>query len=406
MKKLIVIIFALTLISSGLSEACTSAIITGKATPDGRPLLWKNRDTGELNNRIEYFGKTKDIKYAFIALVNSPTVTGSAWTGTNEVGFSIMNTASYNLKEDDIKKNDMEGKVMFMALANCKNLKDFEKMLTKMKRPMGVESNFGVIDAEGGAAYYEVNNEEWRKVDVCDPKIAPQGYLIYTNYSYTGRFNEGMGYIRYTNASQIFLEKIVKNGKITPQWIFNNLSRSFYNSLVDVDLIKNPKYAPKGWYFDGDFIPRRSTAASIVIKGVKKGENPELTIMWTILGYAPVGVAVPLFVKSGEEMPKQFMKRGENIEGLDSMNCQMCDEALARKENVFSIKRGNGKNYFHFSILYNKEGTGYIQKLSPIENKIFETFEPQIEKWYEKGMINTKELSELYQKTDFGGTIK
>jgi hypothetical protein len=36
------------------SFACTSAIITGKITPDGRPLLWKHRDTGEDNNRIQF----------------------------------------------------------------------------------------------------------------------------------------------------------------------------------------------------------------------------------------------------------------------------------------------------------------------------------------------------------------
>ena len=75
MKRiLIVVIAALFFIPLQESKACTSAIITGKATPDGRPLLWKHRDTGTLDNRIEYFDKSKDnsIKYAFIALVDSP----------------------------------------------------------------------------------------------------------------------------------------------------------------------------------------------------------------------------------------------------------------------------------------------------------------------------------------------
>ncbi|WP_222846906.1 hypothetical protein, partial [Klebsiella pneumoniae] len=52
-----------------------------------------------------------------------------------------------------------------------------------------------------------------------------------------------------------------------------------------------------GWFTDQDFIPRNSTSCSIVVQGVKKGENPELTILWTILGYPPTGVAVPLWVK-------------------------------------------------------------------------------------------------------------
>jgi len=34
----------------GLVNACTTAVISGKATRDGRPLLWKNRDTLDASN--------------------------------------------------------------------------------------------------------------------------------------------------------------------------------------------------------------------------------------------------------------------------------------------------------------------------------------------------------------------
>ena len=48
--------------------ACTSAVVSGKATPDGRPLLWKHRDTDFLKNHVEY---VRGEKYDFIAVVNS-----------------------------------------------------------------------------------------------------------------------------------------------------------------------------------------------------------------------------------------------------------------------------------------------------------------------------------------------
>jgi hypothetical protein len=32
------------------AAACTSAIISGSLTADGRPILWKHRDTSDLNN--------------------------------------------------------------------------------------------------------------------------------------------------------------------------------------------------------------------------------------------------------------------------------------------------------------------------------------------------------------------
>ena len=388
MKKIfsLSLLAALLLLSVIPSDACTSGIWTGKATPDGRPLLWKHRDTGELNNRIEFFPSGNGRKYSFIGLVNSPVQDGEVWTGTNEAGFSIMNTASYNLQSEAADLEDQEGVVMYQALGSCKTLKDFEKLLDKMKKPRGVEANFGVIDAEGGAAYYEVNNTEWRKIDVNDPKIAPEGYLIYTNHSYTGRKDEGMGYVRYNTANEITHRAWIQGVAFTPQWIFNHLSRSYYHSLLGIDLNKNPELAPEGWFVDQDFIPRRSTSASIVVKGVKKGENPELTLMWTILGYPPCGMAVPLFAAMGGNQPDYMLK------SAGSNNCWMCDQALERRAKVFPLSRGNGKNYFNLAL-----ARRFMQELSGQEESLFLRTEELMEKSYAQGKLDKESVPLLYK---------
>jgi hypothetical protein len=365
---------------------CTSAIITGKITADGRPLLWKHRDTDDENNRMAFF---KGAKYDFLALQNSPDEDGIAWTGSNSAGFSIMNTASYNLKEDTIKEMDKEGVLMYKALSQCKNLADFEVFLNNYPRPMRVEANFGVIDAEGGAAYYEVNNTRWVKVDANDPKIAPNGYLIYTNFSYTGRFNEGMGYIRHQTATEI-ISRQAANGNFTPHWIFNHLSRSYYHSLLGIDLLK-PEFSPEkasGWAVDQDYIPRKSTAASMVIQGVKPGENPEMTTLWTVLGYPSLGLAVPLWVKAGGNQPGIMLGSG------DSKHSQMCDFVLALKHQVFSIERGNGYKYMNFNLIYNHSGNGYMQQLAPVEQIIFQFYKEPIDRWRKSG-INLQELKTI-----------
>ena len=49
-------------------HACTSAVVSGKVTPDGRPLLWKNRDTDFMRNHVDC---VKGERYDFIAVVNS-----------------------------------------------------------------------------------------------------------------------------------------------------------------------------------------------------------------------------------------------------------------------------------------------------------------------------------------------
>ena len=395
MKKLIffsTLFAALMLMPCFSALACTSAIITGKATKDGRPWMWKHRDTGELNNRIEYF---KGDKYTFIGLVNSPSAGGEVWAGTNNVGFSIMNTVSYNLKNNDITETDRKerplrvGELMYKALESCKNLKDFEEMLDKMEHPVRIETNLGVIDAEGGAAYYEVNDTSWTKLDVNDPKIAPQGYLVVTNFSYTGRLNEGMGYIRYLNAREIFSQKDMTLD-ITPEWIFSSLSRSFYHSLLGIDLAKDlTKVAPNGWFIDQDFIPRKSSSASIVIHGVKEREDPANTVMWTILGYPPLAVAVPLFEKMGKDLPEYVIKSS------DSDNCELCDLSLSLKEDIFPIKRGNGARYFNAALLFNSEGTGYTQQVQMLESEIFYKFEPIMESIRAKG-FDKEELNNFY----------
>lgn len=391
MKRTIIALFSALLIISNSHDldACTSAIITGKITLDGRPLLWKNRDTGEDNNRIQFF---KGEKYNFIALVNSPDSTGIVWMGTNSSGFSIMNTASYNLKDDNVKEMDKEGEIMFEALSVCKNLADFENFLLTHKKPLGVEANFGVIDAEGGAAYYETNNTVFVKVDANDQKIAPEGYLVYTNYSYSGRFNEGMGYIRYQTASEIF-SKQAAYMNITPQWIFNNLSRSFYHSLQGFDLLK-PDQSPErfnGWVVDQDFIPRKSSTASVVVQGVKPGENPEMTTMWTVLGYPPTGVAIPLWVKAGEKQPSIVLRSKE------SQNAIACDNALVLKYKTFSLKRGNGGKYMNFNLIHNSKGNGYMQELKPAEELVYQLYKTPIEKWRNEG-LNLVELNALNEK--------
>ena len=389
MKKLILATLAICLLISSDIMACTSAIFTGKATPDGRPLMWKHRDTGQPNNRVQYY---KGEKYAFYALINSPDFfNNEAWTGTNEVGFSIMNTASYNLKNDDVPSNmmDKEGVVMYKALATCRTLKDFEKMLDKYKRPMGVEANFGVIDAEGGAAYYEVNNDSWTKIDVNDPKIAPQGYLVYTNHSNTGRLNEGMGYVRYTNADKIVKEQIARAGDITAKWIMQNLSRTFYHSVLGIDLNKDKELVDKcnGWFMDQDFIPRKSSTCSIVVEGVKKGEDPKNTVMWTILGYPPVGIAVPLMVANGDNIPAYMTAEGTN-------NAKMCDWVIEKKKEIFPITRGNGNKYLNYYAIEK-----YMTPAVEVENKVFEQAYPIID-MIREGKATAADLKPVYETVE------
>lgn len=386
--------FLLLIVSLGFSlqepMACTSIIISGKATPDGRPLMWKHRDTGVPYNHIAFFDEGG---YRFLGLANSDDSRGSVWTGTNETGFSIMNTASYNLKDDDVKEMDHEGEVMKRALEICKTVDDFQHYLDTLSRPMRVEANFGVIDAFGGAAYFETNNTRYYKKDVNDPSLAPDGYLIYTNFSFEGRPDEGYGFVRYENAKKIF--KAMRPEGFTPERIFRQASRSYYNSLMDIDLMDSAQSPNNrtGWFVEQDFIPRGESTASIVIQGVKPGMNPELTTMWTALGYPSTAIAIPLWVKMGNDQPSVVLY-DESLQ-----TAPLCKSASRLKENVYPIHYGNGQKYLRWQLLWNESGTGYIQKLRPVEEQIAGLFIAYKADW-EKNGLDTSEIRRLYKESE------
>lgn len=375
--------------------ACTSAVVSGKATPDGRPLLWKHRDTGFLKNHVEY---VRGEKYDFIAVVNSEDFhqRHEAWIGTNSAGFALMNTQSYNLMDmkDDEERGEANGRVIYRALEVCATVDDFRHFLDTIAKPSLIEANFGVIDAKGGAAMFEVGYYTYKMFDANDAAVAPDGYVVRTNFSVSGTCGIGAGVVRYQEAERVF-GVLDENGQITPQHIFNDASRSFHNCVLGIDL-KNPPFTgpdASGWFVDQDFIPRNSTSCSVVVQGVKAEEDAGLTTMWTVLGYPPTGVAVPLWVD-------------ENLPSMVSLDTSLGTSPLSYwslrlQERVFSLNAGMGSSrYMHWAALYNDEGQGYMQLLAPFEEDNFKLAEPVLEKWRRNNRTDRKEMQALYRQLD------
>jgi hypothetical protein len=74
---------------------------------------------------------------------------------------------------------------MKIALRQCGTVEDFETLLHNLPKPLGVEANFGVIDAYEGAALYETDNFTYlRKTE-----LKPEGT---TQSSFFGDFIPGI----------------------------------------------------------------------------------------------------------------------------------------------------------------------------------------------------------------------
>ena len=352
-KSLLYIIASIFAALSFLSaEACTSAVISGRATKSGRPLLWKHRDTGTEWNHIEHLqGK----RFAFTGLVNSNDAERKeVWAGANERGFAIMNTASYNMKPDSLKYlPEREGEIMKQVLGECATVAEFEEFLKNMPQPRALETNIGVIDAEGGAAYFEVWDYGYTKYDANDAAQYPNGYIIRSNYSFSGAQDEGMGYIRYQNAEYL-IHKAYATGTLSAEWIFSSASRSFYHAILGNDALSS---SANGWAVDQDFIPRNSSSASVVVEGVRKGEKPDATTIWSVIGYPPCSYAVASWVKAKNEIAAVIANSDEGRSSVNRM-------AVALKREVFPISRGNGSKYMRTDVIARA-----IETLRPYEAK-------------------------------------
>jgi len=393
MKKHITLIFFLLLISGTISFSCTTAVISGKYTKNGRPMLWKHRDTNALNNKIVVL---HDGKFSYTGLVNSADSLGkSIWIGFNEKGFAIMNSASYNLNNDTINQSGLEGRLMKKALQTCATIDDFENMLKDIDKPSQLEANFGLIDAKGGAAYFELGNFSYVKFDANDPKTAPYGYILRTNYSVSGKMGIGGGYIRYETAEKVFNTAVELN-QLSPKTIIQNASRNLTHSLTRIDLAdySNLKENTQTMVYFEDFIPRKLTSSSIVIEGVKEKEKSEYTTMWTVLGWPLGSVAIPVWLNKKAEIPG-ILQYNKQIK-----DAPMCAMALEAKKLCFPYNWGtSSKHYMDGNALLNADNSGVLQLILPLENLLFEKADKILNNW-RINKIDINKMKEFYDWVD------
>lgn len=296
------------------AAACTSALIGSGLTVDGHALLWKHRDSGFPSNFIERVEAT-DSTAAYIALFNAgDSLLREAWTGVNDRGFAIMNTASYNLAPDTASLKDREGLIMSEALRKCSTVNDFARMLDSLPRPLGVQANFGVIDASGAGAYFETDDWNYRTYP-----LSADSLLIRTNFSCSGTCGDGLGLMRYANAVHLLHNR----AQISPRLLTDTISRSFYHAGLGYDITMTDLAEIEDC---GEFIPRRSTSASIAIQAA-----PEPT-MWVILGYPPLSRAIKVTLDS---IPAEMLPT------LPGARSKMSEENIKRRDEIF--RRAAGK---------------------------------------------------------------
>lgn len=374
LKHLFIFISGFLLLGQLTIFPCTVAVVSGTATPDGRPLMWKNRDTSGLDNKMIYF---KGEKYAFIGLIDArDKKTENVWAGINTEGFAIMNSASGDLSEgpEGMINN---GRFMKRALSECANALDFESLLNRTNGNRKVAANFGIIDAEGNACFYETSNSTFHKFDTKDPKVAPQGYIIRTNYAFTSPVkNGGGGYIRFERASRLFQTASAEE-RLDYKFILREAARDLANEKLHSFPLTDPKVYDSSspvCINTNDTINRNSTVSVALFHGVSDPKKARLATMWILLGQPVCSVAVPLWANAAS-VP-------ELLSGPETAPLNDFSRALA--SYLYPDKRGHMSQYLSISRLIHYGGEGVLSRLSKIENKVFAETEMKLKEWEKK----------------------
>lgn len=251
---------------------CSTVIVGADASATGSPLLWKHRDSSVAFNYVDHF---RGEKYSFTGIVNSTdSLKASVWCGTNSAGLSVMNSVAYGLSPLQLEDRPWEGIVMKKVLGTCATIAEFEEYVASLPQPNGLEANFGVADASGEAAYFEVHDYGYTRFDV--PR---DGYLVRTNWSVTGRPGEGKGYDRSELVESLMASH---EGLFDASWILEKLARE-------------------------SIIARKTSLSSVVMDG---------NVLWCEAGYSRACYAIPVWVAAGDDIPSPL----RHAEGL---GCEM-----------------------------------------------------------------------------------
>lgn len=270
-------------------EGCTVGVVSAGSTADGRPLLWKIRDNTDLpNNSVSY---DATLPLHFLGVTNSDGC--EPWMGVNEKGFAIINSTALDLPGGTSGLTN--GALMRIALGTCASVNDFTHLLDSTNTTgRRTQSNFGVIDAMGAAVMIEVGGSGYWRFDANDPVQSPGGYVLRTNFSVTGGGTTGIERYRRTVCQ---IREFALGDTLEYRRIIRYHTRDFSdqngNSVQVPYAYGWPSGGPPGYINSSFSVCRCKSIAAAAIVGVKTGELPMLSTMWTILGQPASGIAVP-----------------------------------------------------------------------------------------------------------------
>ncbi len=334
------------------NEGCTIGVVSGRSTPDGRPLLWKLRDNGEMPNNDIVFDSS--CTYNFIAVVNNGD--SAVWMGVNEKGLAIVNSTAYDLPGTTTGFSN--GSLMYYALGYCKSVEEFENILLKTNQSgRKTRANFGLIDASGAAVIFETSGNNFWKYDANDNSQSAKGYVVRTNFSFAGGSTAGLD--RYKRTVSL-VESLLKQNELSHQLIIKNHFRDFSDERSEEVLLPYKSrwfgIKPFGYINSNYSVCRNITLSASVFHGVLPSEEPITTTMWTALGNPASTVTLPYWA----------------VGKTPSLTHDVSISPLYKSAEIiksFLYDDQSNTNYFDSYKLVDEYGKGIVRTISEFETR-------------------------------------
>lgn len=362
---------------SGVSEQppgnCTIGIFGEEVTFDGRPILWKNRDVSNANQRfiyVESYQRDSIFTIPYIGNVYSSD-SSKAYMGANSEGFAVINSDSYNL-DDSLDEGIDDGTLMRIALETCEDMDDFENLLDSTNA-IGRKNcwNFGIMDGTGKCALYECANYSYRKFVPEVNELPGNGYIIRANFSLSGGSRQ-TGFDRYKRAIGLTEDRLL-TGFMDEQYILGKIMRDLanpYDNPYPLPYYRSQAGGPEGYIFNYlCTISNSRTSSAVVIKGVRPGEDPLLTTMYAVIGSPDLSLAYPLWVGAGT-VPI-YLSRPDST--------PMYENCMTRRPRLYD--NPDALFYINAKALCDEFGDGFYSYTIPLENWGIETAHSLLESW-------------------------
>jgi len=365
------VILIMTLLAASLSAACTIGVASGRATADGRPLVWKVRDNAAVPDNEVYFNDS--LTLPFVGVVTAPGLPEtSVWMGVNRAGFALVNANANTLVDPEPSRAN--GEFMRAALGSCRSVREFIDYLEATAGLRDVHANFGVIDSTGAAMLIEADRDSFWTYDADDP--AGPGYVVRTNFACNDTTGTGIDGLPGE-------ERFVRSTDLVSGWVgVDSLSVATLagrHARDFSDWACRPYPLPcfdcgepdslHGWFDTFFSISAGGTVSGAVLQGVATGEPAWLTTMWTHLGQPACTLALPYWPVG----PAPAVADGEETAPL-------CDLAREVEDHIVFRYRYFTRLVDSFNLI-DGEGGGLWATLLPAEAAMHEVVNERLGWW-------------------------